>query len=703
MKSQSQSILRKSCALALFTIAIYFPSFAQQDYYWVGGTGNWSDYANHWATSSGGSTFHSSLPTVEDNLYFDSNSFTMEGQSVLIDNYFECHDLDFTGVLFSPSISSNDILANGLTITGSLTLTESMSIEETYLFFEPSDGTQLLTSNGTPLTGCVLTFSLGDGGISLADSISTQSFSFQTTFNDFLSNGNAIHCTEEFRIGGSTTGELNFDNSNFYTKNFKVVNGLFNEGNLSMSNASVSIIYPDGVTRIRKDIHTEPLVTNYKIYENHLIENRAPIFDNLIIEPGVELLIDDAIDGVEFESLIANGTANEPISIKSDNAGTAATLIKSSGEVNLNYVILQDIEATGGATFNAFASEDNGNVTGFNFLLFDQEITFEVEQKDFEDIGDIYAPTPSASSGLEVTLFSDNEAVATVVNGNELRIEGMGTASITASQNGSDIFNAADPVIQILEVAKANQEITIEVSDTWIGDGFVNPNVSSSSNLEVTYIVIGPAELDVTTVVFTGVGTVQVRASQGGNDNYFAAPDVIKEFEVYKKEQTITFAEIANISEDAGFVNLDATSDSGLEVAYSVVGPGEVVDGAMEFTGNGMVQVTATQDGNDLYLEAEMVRRSFEIIAGEEPEKPLFLTQPEGLGTVYPNPVSDYLYFDPQIKIAQVRLSDLSGKIFYDGELSDEFLDVSSFDNGTYMLSITTDDRDTIVRRIVLK
>ena len=36
------------------------------DYFWVGGTGNWSDFSNHWATSSGGNTFHSQVPTLND-------------------------------------------------------------------------------------------------------------------------------------------------------------------------------------------------------------------------------------------------------------------------------------------------------------------------------------------------------------------------------------------------------------------------------------------------------------------------------------------------------------------------------------------------------------------------------------------------------------------------------------------------------------
>ncbi|MCD4734637.1 MAG: hypothetical protein K8R53_01215, partial [Bacteroidales bacterium] len=55
------------------------------DLYWVGGTGNWSDYANHWATSSGGATFHNQVPALDDNVYFDANSFSSAGQVVNID------------------------------------------------------------------------------------------------------------------------------------------------------------------------------------------------------------------------------------------------------------------------------------------------------------------------------------------------------------------------------------------------------------------------------------------------------------------------------------------------------------------------------------------------------------------------------------------------------------------------------------------
>ncbi|MCU0435358.1 MAG: T9SS type A sorting domain-containing protein [Bacteroidia bacterium] len=54
-------------------------------YYWVGGTGVWSDYSNHWATSSGGTVFHTQMPGAADDVVFDANSFDSNLQTVWID------------------------------------------------------------------------------------------------------------------------------------------------------------------------------------------------------------------------------------------------------------------------------------------------------------------------------------------------------------------------------------------------------------------------------------------------------------------------------------------------------------------------------------------------------------------------------------------------------------------------------------------
>ncbi len=76
------------------------------DYYWVGGTGNWSDFANHWADASGGAVFHTSVPSAADRVIFDANSFTAASQIVTVDVNTFCSDFLIDNVTFNPQIRS---------------------------------------------------------------------------------------------------------------------------------------------------------------------------------------------------------------------------------------------------------------------------------------------------------------------------------------------------------------------------------------------------------------------------------------------------------------------------------------------------------------------------------------------------------------------------------------------------------------------
>lgn len=68
------------------------------NYYWVGGSGNWSEIS-HWATSSGGSTLHTVIPSQNDNVIFDGNSgFTPTSRTVIVDGIANCLDMTWSGV-----------------------------------------------------------------------------------------------------------------------------------------------------------------------------------------------------------------------------------------------------------------------------------------------------------------------------------------------------------------------------------------------------------------------------------------------------------------------------------------------------------------------------------------------------------------------------------------------------------------------------
>ncbi len=84
--------------LVLFTLKVN----SQTTLYWKGGAGNWSD-GTKWSLTSGGSSANI-IPTINDTVYFDNNSFSGIGQTISLDINASCDRIIFTGVSFSPSI-----------------------------------------------------------------------------------------------------------------------------------------------------------------------------------------------------------------------------------------------------------------------------------------------------------------------------------------------------------------------------------------------------------------------------------------------------------------------------------------------------------------------------------------------------------------------------------------------------------------------
>ncbi|HSC39683.1 MAG TPA: T9SS type A sorting domain-containing protein, partial [Chitinophagaceae bacterium] len=130
---------------------------------------------------------------------------------------------------------------------------------------------------------------------------------------------------------------------------------------------------------------------------------------------------------------------------------------------------------------------------------------------------------------------------------------------------------------------------------------------SSSSGLPVDFTVVaGPAVVDSTGfLTLTGAGTVTVRATQAGNDNYFA-DSVEQTFTVNKAPQDISFETINTKTYGDSAFALVATTDSHLPLVFEVVsGPATIADSILTITGAGDITVRVSQAGNDNYLPGE--------------------------------------------------------------------------------------------------
>jgi gliding motility-associated-like protein len=247
----------------------------------------------------------------------------------------------------------------------------------------------------------------------------------------------------------------------------------------------------------------------------------------------------------------------------------------------------------------------------------DQTITFpEPGTKVFGDPD--FNPEATASSGLPVSYSSDNLSVATI-SGSNIHITGAGTATITASQEGNNLYYSAIDIAVTLTVSKADQTITFGApGPVTYGDPDFNAGATASSSLNVTY-----ASDNNDVAVITGdlihivnAGTTIIRASQGGDNNYNPAPDKQQTLTVNKATQTTTFPLLNSYTFGEPDFDPLATASSGLTVSYASSNPDvATISGNMiHITGAGITTITASQAGNRNYLPAPDASQNLTIM-----------------------------------------------------------------------------------------
>jgi gliding motility-associated-like protein len=223
----------------------------------------------------------------------------------------------------------------------------------------------------------------------------------------------------------------------------------------------------------------------------------------------------------------------------------------------------------------------------------------------------------TASSGLPVTYSIDNPAVATI-SGATVHITGAGTAIITASQGGNNLYYSAVDVTANLTVNKTDQTITFGApAPRTYGDPDFDAGATASSSLDVT-LTSDNTNVAVITgglIHIVNAGTATITASQEGDDYYNPAPDIQQTLTVNKASQTITFGALSSFT--FGHPDFDplATTSSGLTVSYSSSNPevATVSGNMIHITGAGITSITALQTGDTNYLAAPDVVQNLTI------------------------------------------------------------------------------------------
>src|SRR5262249_26885009 len=170
----------------------------------------------------------------------------------------------------------------------------------------------------------------------------------------------------------------------------------------------------------------------------------------------------------------------------------------------------------------------------FNIAKADQAIGFgALADKTFGD-ADFNVGATGGGSGNPVTFTASGNCTVT---GNTVHITAAGSCTITAHQAGNANHNAAPDVSQSFSIAKANQLITFAaLGDKTYGDADFNVSATGGgSGNPVTFAASGNCTFAGTTVHLGVVGNCTITASQAGNSNYNAAPDVPRTFAITKR------------------------------------------------------------------------------------------------------------------------------------------------------------------------
>jgi|GEM_PF-2387866 len=393
MKRLLRKLLLTACSLFYFCIPIH-----AADFYWVGGTGNWSDFINHWATISGGGVFHATVPGPGDNVFFDNNSFTANDTVYADVPQMLCMSMDWTGAPGTP-VFYNQVSAV-LTVSGTLTLISGMQLSGfSSIYFNATTGGNQVTAAGR-LATVHLSFN-GPGSYSLADSLDCTELIVNN--GQFYSNDYAINC-QYLGIQDSNAVAFYFGQSviTVSTYCFFLMPGIMVDadsailtcGMIAVSGQHFKKIVTNGINADNSMIDELDInLWNYNQINNSIIKNAAFTAPTTLTGSGNHYwraaFMDDAqitgnntFDSLYFNkpgsrvTLSGSQTINNVfevnatcgagmINIYSQQMGVPSYFIKNSGTVTLDQVVLQDIIASGGALFTANNSAGKGITTGW--------------------------------------------------------------------------------------------------------------------------------------------------------------------------------------------------------------------------------------------------------------------------------------------------------------------------------------------------
>ncbi|WP_127125167.1 T9SS type A sorting domain-containing protein [Pseudoflavitalea rhizosphaerae] len=423
--------------------------------YWVGGSGDWND-ASHWSLTSGGAG-GACVPTVNDDVFFDAQSFTAGSSTVTTAGNIYANNMDWTGATNAPVF--NESTAFTFEIWGNLVMNPAVTMNATAVFMGGTNTT--ITNNGSTLGNFDITVNKPNTSFSLtlnddinnplsffnvqsgALNVANRTLVLEGISDEGSANATAIDISNTTFTGGwrynGSSKTLNATNSFMTVSAFLVNSGVYNKVNVNTQNPAFVGVTNTTVSKL-VFTNTNPLA-NINIAAGNTIDTlefkskgnitgTGNTIGTMIFAPGRQYTFANGTNTTVTNAWYGSGT---PCNLTDISAATNATVTVNGDPVNLDYVRLSGITAAGSAApFHAFEhSQDQGGNTnwtidpyaGSNPILgLGPDITITTDELPFVLRTDGFFGSPMSSY-----LWNDNST------GDTLEITAAGTYSVTVS------------------------------------------------------------------------------------------------------------------------------------------------------------------------------------------------------------------------------------------------------------------------------
>lgn len=378
------------------------------DYYWIGNEGIWTDMS-HWTSRDDGVADNAYMdigpPGVDDNVYFNSFSFSLDDQTVyLAAGNNNCYNMIWTGVTNNPTLAFPPTAAR-LNVYYSLVLDDNMSVDypdgadldlgSIWMLNDGIDGgtAASISTRGKMIPNLYLA---GVGGVySLTETLNVEGkieisagtfqsgapvdFTFEVNTDEFIVDGAGVSlkidrmvitATSLFSIVDLnilTTVTTTMDDefiSEITTNKFVITAAnAVNFGALTIDGTDGLLDGSDHDLIFFGDVILEAESTN-TLLGSHTYE------ESLYFNEGgsIVLLEAESTQTLSSESFLLSTASScfGYITLRSTEEGTAATIAKTGGDDQqiMNFYI-QDVHVNSNRVFTANNSIDRGNTTGW--------------------------------------------------------------------------------------------------------------------------------------------------------------------------------------------------------------------------------------------------------------------------------------------------------------------------------------------------